>query len=695
MENKPPLLRLLSQLSLWLRERLVTHTPQGATTQERIQFVIICSVIFFAALGVRLLHWQDTRAEMQREGTVLTNLATPYVLEVNRMRDDGSILFPVRPLDRQDARMILHPPGYSILMSAIRKDWESGSSFALLRWVQAVCDSAAAVMIFLIAAQFFSSSLALIAGMLVAFSPHLASYSLWLTPETLAVMPVLIAVYLIIRCLKQPRLWKVLAAGALVGISCWLRSSGLLLAPFLALTVFVLIERDKRWRYSLALVAATIIVISPITIRNWVAYHRFVPLSLGAGITMIEGIADYDSEGRFGMPAIDDLVPYKDAEWHNRPDYERNIWTPDGIDRDRARFSRGLSVIKSNPGWFLKVMAHRAVSMLRSNDAFAPGPAFYSPMAPVVSAEPGFGHLLSPVDENQPVWTNSPAEMMEQGMLVSETAQVALAADGQRLQVTGDDSSFGDQFASAPIAVEKNTDYLLRIAVKVERGPIASKITSEDRSLMLASDLLAKKRNKAMRKAEKKAKKRAKKKALQESAAQQTMGDATAPDDGNDKNRLRIIEMPFASGNRDEVRLVISNNGKSSARPAVEVGEASLLKQGATPQQWTRVVRPLVRGIQKNVFTTLHILPLVAIGILLLAVTQKWQTLVVLLAVPVYYLCAQSAFHTEYRYILAIHYFLFVIAAVALYVLGIMIWQGAHHAFISIRRSASGSDVNQ
>ena len=198
-----------------------------------------------------------------------------------------------------------------------------------------------------------------------------------------------------------------------------------------------MLERDKRWRYSLALVAAAIIVISPITIRNWVAYHRFVPLSLGAGITMVEGIADYDSEGRFGMPAIDDIVPYKDAEWHNRPDYERNIWTPDGIDRDRARFSRGLSVIKSNPGWFLKVMAHRAASMLRSNDSFAPGPAFYSPMVPVVSAEPGFGHLLSSVDESQPVWTNSPAEMMAQGTLVSETAQVALAARWAKIASDG------------------------------------------------------------------------------------------------------------------------------------------------------------------------------------------------------------------------------------------------------------------
>jgi hypothetical protein len=684
MENKSSLLRLSSQISLWLRERLSTPDSQGSTSQSKpgpARFIIICAVIFFVAFGVRLLHWQDAQTEIEQEGAMLTNLVRPYVQEVNRMRDDGSILFASRPLDSQDARMILHPPGYSILMSVIREDWESSKSFALLRLLQIICDAAAAVMIFLIAAQFFASSLAAIAGLLVAVSPHLAFYSLWLTPETLAVMPVLIAIYLIARCMKRPRLWAVITAGAFVGVSCWLRSNGLLLAPFLAAAVFVVLERDKRWRYSAALVAAMIIVISPITLRNWVAYHRFVPLSLGAGITMAEGIAEYDGEGRFGMPATDEIVKYKDAEWHNRPDYVRNIWTPDGIERDRARFSRSLSVIKSNPGWFLKVMAHRAASMLRSNDSIAPGPGFYSPVVPVVSAVPGFAHSLSAQDESQPLWTNSPAEMMAQGELLSGTAQVSLAADGQSLRVTGDDSTFGDQFASAPISVEKNTDYLLRLAVKVVQRPIVSKITSEDRRITLSSDTMMR----PDKKANKKAKKKAKKKALREGASEEAR---KAPGEDN-KNEMRILLMPFASSDRTEVRLVISNNGKSSALPTVEISEASLFELGATPQQWTRFVRPAVRGVQRNIYTTSHMLPLVAIGIIALAVTRRWRTLVVLLAIPVYYLCVQSAVHTEYRYVLAIHYFLFVMAAAALYVLGIALVQGARRAFLAMRHRDS------
>jgi hypothetical protein len=94
-----------------------------------------------------------------------------------------------------------------------------------------------------------------------------------------------------------------------------------------------------------------------------------------------------------------------------------------------------------------------------------------------------------------------------------------------------------------------------------------------------------------------------------------------------------------------------------------------------------------VRGIERNLYTTSHLTPLVAIGVMLLAVARRWRAIIILLAVPAYYLCAQSAFHTEYRYILAIHYFLFVMAAVTLYVVGAGIGRGARRIFLVAMRA--------
>lgn len=65
-------------------------------------------------------------------------------------------------------------------------------------------------------------------------------------------------------------------------------------------------DRGKRLRAASAVVAGALLLIAPITIKNAIAYKRFVPLSLGAGQTFLEGIADYDEENRFKI-AITDL----------------------------------------------------------------------------------------------------------------------------------------------------------------------------------------------------------------------------------------------------------------------------------------------------------------------------------------------------------------------------------------------------
>jgi hypothetical protein len=133
-----------------------------------------------------------------------------------------------------------------------------------------------------------------------------------------------------------------------------------------------------------------------------------------------------------------------------------------------------------------------------------------------------------------------------------------------------------------------------------------------------------------------------------------------------DKQSVTYTLMPFATANRSEVSLVISNNGASSVRSKTLLGVVELFRLGQTPHQWSRFVRPAVRGIERNVYKTSRMLPLIGVGIVLLAAARRWQVLLVLLVVPAYYLLVQSALHTEYRYILAMHYFLLAIAGVTL-----------------------------
>src|SRR5712691_2564914 len=257
---------------------------------SRKRLLVICAVVFLVAFGVRFLSWQDNRREVGRVQTFVTSDYQDSARQL--LRGDWRAFL-------SDLNHMEHPPGYPILLAGIFKTF--GESDTAIQFIQMIADSAAAVFVFLIAGELFSLGIAATAGILAALSPQFAYHSVLLLPDSLAVLPILIAAYFLVRAIKQPRFLSFAIAGAFVGLSCWLRANALLLAPFLACLVPLLLSRERRLRCSLALVFGAAIVMAPITIKNAILFHRFIPLSLGAGQKLLQGIADYD-QGRFHIP---------------------------------------------------------------------------------------------------------------------------------------------------------------------------------------------------------------------------------------------------------------------------------------------------------------------------------------------------------------------------------------------------------
>lgn len=649
-----------------LAERLTVTGTQDRKWGPQLIQPLLCVVIFLVAFGVRVLSWQDSRSELTQYDIGFTPMDEQYKIEAQRMLDEGGYVFPREHSDSGDAKMLVHPPGYPMLLALMYGKNLRHHLFYKIRWIQLICDSISAAIVLLIAAKLFPLAIAFIASTLVALSPHLAYYSRWGTPDTLTVLPILIAVYLIVRARTRPQLITILAAGAMVGLSCWLRANGLLLALPLAAAVWFLFERIKRVRYSLALVAATLMVIAPITIRNWVVFGTFVPLSIDSGVAMIEGIGNYDKEGRFGMPERQRALLHQEVEMYGRPNYPIKLWRPDGIKRDRERFTRGLAVVAKHPVWFFGVMLRRAGFMLSYNSSRPKEWPENTATVPLLSARPAFNHAQNITDVMRPAWSAAPQELMAAGETTSQEAEVSLTAEGDMLRITGDCSDFRDQFASAPIAVKKNTDYLLVIPFKMEQGRMAIKVTSPDRRVVLGSAVISEERAD-----------------LQEDQAEKDVANESreVPPESRSEQQTRTIRVPFASGASNDVRLCISSDGAGAGRCGLKAGRVEIFTLGPTPFAWTLYPRTLIRGIQRNLYTTATMLTLVIAGIVLLVLGRRHQPLLILLAVPIYYVCAHSVLHTEYRYILAIHYFLFVMAAVTLFCAGLLIKQATRSVY--------------
>ena len=626
---------------------------------SNVRLLAICSVIFLTALGIRVLYWQDNNAELARgkKTSGLQLVSFFYYDQAQRILDDGGMLFPSKPVDAGDATVLTHPPGYSILMAGILKtfyaqDAESGvmQADAALRAIQIVCDAASSVVILLIAAELFPLAVAVIGALLCGFSPHLAYYSLMLAPDSLSVLPLLLAVFFMIRAIKHPRFGTVLAAGAFIGLSCWLRSNALLLAPFLACATPLLFERGKRLRYSLAVVAGAAIVVSPIVIRNWVVFHQIIPLSVTAGLNLVEGIGDYDKEDRFGMPSTDSESALKDVEWHGRPDYADSLWKPDGIERDKARFWRGVAVVRSNPGWFLSVVLRRMEFMVRYNDSRQRDFPHLA-TAPTISDAPNFGYRLEVPPQMPPAWSSSTLDPIENGTTVSRPVQATDLNDSQILQIISDEGQPAELHRYPQIDVKPNTDYLFKLPVALEQGSANVKVGTDDPRIVLALVATSNAERLSKRKSE--------------------SGDADRLDSTTLPPRMRILLVPFASGDNSQVRVSLFRS--SADRTVMNVGKAELFEMGPTAYVWTKYPRAVIRAVQKNVFTTDVMRALMIAGLILLALTRRFRVLGVLLIVPLYFLLAQSPLSTEYRYILAIHYFLFVIAGATIYYASLVI----------------------
>jgi hypothetical protein len=253
--------------------------------------IFILVLIFFTALGVRLLNWQSHRTKVSEVQTYVV-LNYKHLAELIYQNGLASLYDASSATNNPD--LLGHPPGYPILLSFMYKVFpESDSAVQIL---QAALDSLCAVILFLLAAEFFPLAVGTTAGLMAAFAPQFSWNAIQLLPDSLAALPILLAIYLIARTRDRPRVLLILIAGILIGVSCWLRANALLLAPFTALLFPVIFKRGQRWGAALTLIGGACLCIAPLTIRNAVVFGKFIPVSLGAGQTLIEGIADYNTD---------------------------------------------------------------------------------------------------------------------------------------------------------------------------------------------------------------------------------------------------------------------------------------------------------------------------------------------------------------------------------------------------------------
>jgi hypothetical protein len=486
-----------------------------------------------------------------------------------------------------------------------------GGGDRAMQLLQIFCDALAACVLFLIVALVLPRTIAVIAAVLTALAPQFTWNSVVLLPDTLAILPILLAVYCLTIAAKRDSLLAALAFGSLIGISCWLRPNALLLVPFSCLCVPILFRHGRRVRFAAAILLGGFLVVAPLTIRNAFVFGHFVPVSLGAGQTILEGIGDYDPERRFGIPNTDIEIIREEARTSGRPEYAQTLFGPDGVSRERLRLARAFGVIRAHPLWFAGVMVRRALSMLRLE------------RTPAISPHPAMVQPLTEIEMRGALKTITPAELVS----VATGASKRMVGT-QLLELAGDDSKYGAQLESAPVRVRAQTEYVFTVPIRMKEGRLLIAVTDSG-GKRVSDDRFA----------------------------------DTLQGLSEEEQPTKNYYLPFVALAESDVKVGISNGG---SRPTAEIGTIAMFELGPASHTWTRFPRAIIRTLQRFFITAL-ILPLTIVGLAVFVHARCWRALVLLLLVPAYYLVIQSAVHTEYRYVLALHYFLFVFAATAVW----------------------------
>jgi 4-amino-4-deoxy-L-arabinose transferase-like glycosyltransferase len=342
----------------WLCRSLATRQHLGIKAKCIIGFSLF--IISFSIKSLQAVDIEPTMHTADQPGGGMSSDFDARALAI--VAGEGILMRNIS--DRSDTSLLAHAPGYPIFLSAVYA--VSGRSYFTVQLIQNLVNSFSPVLIFLIAGHLISWRVGIASGVLSAVSHHLSYYSNLVLSDSLCPLPILLAVYLLVRVgfRRHASLWVYALAGSMIGLSAWIRPNPMLMGLASIPLLVIVSGRHKRVILNgVVLASATFLTIAPITIRNYLLYGEFVPIRIGIGIVLWQGLGDA-SGGRFGA-RTDDEVILSEVALYDKPSYGESWASPDGITRDRDRVRRSLEIIAAHPVWYLGTVFGRMGEMLK------------------------------------------------------------------------------------------------------------------------------------------------------------------------------------------------------------------------------------------------------------------------------------------------------------------------------------------
>ncbi len=191
-------------------------------------------------------------------------------------------------------------PGLTIILSFFVKLFGVLGSITAFRIFQAVLQAICLFIIFIIAKQVFNRSVGITACIMdTLYAAEIYSACTILT-ETLFKFLLLLLIYLTLKALKTNDMRYYILGGAVWGLDCLMRPT-IALYPAVVLLMWLMYKHSFKQilKYSAITLLVFCAVMSPWWIRNYLAFQRFIPLTLSTGNPFLQGTYfNYDQTDR-------------------------------------------------------------------------------------------------------------------------------------------------------------------------------------------------------------------------------------------------------------------------------------------------------------------------------------------------------------------------------------------------------------
>lgn len=197
---------------------------------------------------------------------------------------------------------VVRPPLYPFFLAGFYA--LVGQNFLLVRLAQALIDSITVIFVYKLGKSISGrDQVGYISALIACFYPELVAPTAFILTETMTTFLLTAFMWFLIESIKRSRISLSLAGGVLLGLTTLCRPVTLAFPPFLFVGLFLIYR--KRWvRCWLLLCLGMAITIAPWTIRNYITFKAFIPVTVGAGSNLWTGsYVPWDGDFNFKDPS--------------------------------------------------------------------------------------------------------------------------------------------------------------------------------------------------------------------------------------------------------------------------------------------------------------------------------------------------------------------------------------------------------